>query len=407
MARKQPRQRQITMVAREFTKLGDLNLAKEVGWGKIPTYYYDFRRHRLPLTDDELDANFGPNIPVFTEDSTNPDRQTNAATGDGVNEPFAAMGVGIIAMGEGEAFAINGASVAAPAAEEQTPAIQQIMGATAECYCGAVDLTNAAETTRMATLWWGAPSWRFIEKFFQAYRLQVILGHRFQVVDESLFDVGMTPTPPEFIGASDSRIPTGPFIRATNDVMASKGLDTRFLPANFSSDGETSLCLPPPLAGVTYGHPRIIGLANRIYCFNSPILFLPGMRFEVEFYNNDDVAVFEALRNTVTANCTTADALFTETTELGGPCGINCTVPGGQINLGVVFKGFALWPSACVQYASEYLVPNSGMAALYHNNLGALTPWFHRADVSNDQLKMAAQNLGLPNYEQLKVAKGD
>lgn len=406
-------QRKLMAEARDFQRLGNIGDLEGMAWAKIPTYYYDFRRLCLPLTAAEVESNFGPNIPVFSLlNQPNPDRQTNIATGGGVNEAFVACAAGIIAMGEGEAFSIHGASLTAPAAQADTPAIPLGPAAVGgECYCGSVNLNGispADPAARLATFWWGAPTWRFIEKFFQAYRLQVILNARFQVVDESLFDVGMTPVPPEFVGASDSRIPSMPFIRATNDVMAEKALGTRFAPANIITDpDDTSACVPPPLAEVTYGHPRIIGLANRLYCFNQPLLFLPGMRFEVDFYNNDDVEVFKALQNSIQANCTTADENWTETVDANGACGINCTIPGGQISLGVVFKGFALWPSASVQYLSKYLVGGSVAQSLYLSGAGGggaaiqyLGGLLNSADLDPEIRKEAQGVLGrVPNMQ--------
>jgi hypothetical protein len=386
----------------DFQRLGRIGALEHMSWAKIPTYYYDFRRFNLPLTPAEVTNEFGRNIPVFNQtpgifDGT---RQSNTAGGSGVNEAFVALGAGVIAMGEGEGFAIHGVSVAAPEELADTPPIPaSTANLGGECYCGSADISGISDdTTRLATFWWGAPTWRFIEKFFQAYRLQVIINARFQIVDESLFDVGMTPVPPEFVGASDSRIPTMPFINATNQVMADKKIDQRFLPTNLIiGEDEASVCLPPPLAEVTYGHPRIIGLANRIYCFNQPILFIPGMRFEVEFFNVDDVSVFTALRNSIQVNCTTAGPEFGENLD-DGPvkCGINCTIPGGSVALGVVFKGFALWPQAAVEYLGHYLIPGSMQAAMYSESSQYLGGLLTNPDIDQKLRGHVAGVLGMP-----------
>lgn len=355
----------------EIGRVGDLEACRKMGWARIPTYYYDFTTHSLPFVDeDEFNSRFGPNIPVFVTDRAVANQQTNAAVGSGVNTIFLACAVGVVAIGEGEAFAIHGATVAAPDAENPSE-IPVIAGELDACedYCGVVRGTQP-ESQNAATLWWGGPTWRFIEKFFQAYRLQVKIQRRYLIVDESLLDVGMTPLPPEFIGAGDSRIPTMPFIRQVNDTLTEKDASFRFVTANTgleslsaSCGSSDSCCLPPPLAGVTYGHPRIIGLANRIYPLCQPILFLPGMRFDVLFESVRG-ACESALKATSIAAQQTPDAGFTSN-KIGFGCGTVYTIPGGCISLGVVMKGIELQPQAAVQYFGEYLTPGATLTQMY------------------------------------------
>jgi len=351
----------------EFGRLGDMDALKSYGWAKIPTYYYDFTTHSLPFTQAEFEARFMSNIKVFANGEPVANQQTNAEVGSGVNTIFLACAVGIVAIGEGEAFSVHGAMV--PTGDDS--AVPIVPGMTEGCdeYCGAV---RGNVINNKATLWWGGPTWRFIEKFFQAFRLSVLVQRRFEIVNESLLDIGMTPLPPEFVGASDSRIPTMPFIRAVNDVLASKEdpiIAERFVTANTgilagSCGSSDSCCLPPPLAGVTYGHPRIIGLANRIYPLCQPILFTPGMRFDVNFVRLGG-ACESALQNTSTINETTADGSFNDDAGVGADCGAITTVPGGCISLGVVMKGIELWPQAAVQFLNEYVVPGGAMGQMY------------------------------------------
>lgn len=325
-----------------------------IGWAKIPTYYYDVTQYRLPMTQAEFTSSFGGTIPVFNNDAPAPGNQSNAATGSGVNAPFLALGVGIVAIGEGEAFAVPGALIDRPAAAENTP-----------CFDGCVPTggLGADTTARNATLWWGGPTWRAITKIFQAYRLQVAINRRFLVVDESLSDVGMTPTPAEFVGAGDSLIPVMPSVRQTNDVMGEKAMGGIFIPQNQAG----TLCVGSPTANVTYGHPRIIGLANRIYCFNKALPILPGMRFDTNFVRvENDLAVggfLSSMQRDMVLDVETAvtpDALLNET--LASSCAgysSSFTVPGGTISFGLVFKGFELHPEACVDYVARYMMPDS------------------------------------------------
>jgi hypothetical protein len=340
-----------------------------IGWAKIPTYYYDVSQYRFPMTAAEFTSTFGGTIPVFNNEQPQAGNQSNAATGSGVNAPFLALGVGIVAIGEGEAFSVPGAMISRPAASQATPCFDGCIGA------GGMGADPAA---RNATLWWGGPTWRFIEKMFQAYRLRVAINRRFLVVDESLFDVGMTPTPPEFVGAGDSLIPAMPSIRQTNDVMSEKSISGVFIPQNQAG----TLCVGSPTANVTYGHPRIIGLANRIYCFNKALPILPGMRFDTNFVRvENDLAVGGFLssmqRDAVlsTESATTPDALLTE--DLSDGCAgysSTFTIPGGTVSFGLVFKGFELQPDACVDYVARYMMPDSIEMRMLQGNayLGSL-----------------------------------
>lgn len=358
---------------RDFQKLGSISALAGIDWAKIPTYYFDVSRFDFPLTDTEFNTRFGTTIPVFNVDGEpDPNRDSNAAVGSGVNEPFVALGTGVVAIGESEAFALHGASFVRGTATIATPATLVSGASSNESYTGVVDLQQSAAGGRHAVLWWGAPTWRFIEKFFEAYRLQITMGNRFEIVNESLLDVGMTPTPAEFVGTSDSRIATTPFIRQVNDVLREKSASQLFVPANNflitdNNENTTSHSLPPADSGVTYGHPRIIGLANRFYCFDTPILFLPGMRFAVSFQRAQNEDSFGALRRTSTVNAATYDNTLTGSIAgLANGAEIT-TIPGGSVTLGIVFKGFALHPKAVIEYLTKHVVKNTMTACMYEN----------------------------------------
>lgn len=375
--------------ARDFGRLSAIeDLPQNIQ--ELPTYYYDYRRFCLPLTAAELSSEFGANIKLFdVNETTDGSRQTNAETGTSVNEPFIACAAGIMAFGEGEAFSTYGVhGEASLVVDGSLPSLATVTPVEAGCYCGAVNVLTTNAPTAQATFWWGAPTWRFIEKFFQAYRLEIKINRRFQIVDESLLDIGMTPTPPKFIGASDSTIQPMPFIRAVNDTLTAKGITTRFFPPNNivgvipDNDVEDANLVTnpigPPLVGVTYGHPWIAGLSNRVFCFNSPILFIPGMRFDITFQNIENSSIYEALESTVTLACQTpmAEATGAITGEaLGDNAGAHCVVPGGCVSLGAVFKGAGLQPSACVEYMLNYFGIGSVQHQMYTevaNNVGIL-----------------------------------
>lgn len=366
-----------------FGRIGDIETISSVDWAKIPTYYYDFSRVELPLTAVEFNNEFGAKRSVFNLD-TEPDcnRQTNASVGSTVNEPFIAFGVGVIAIGEGMAFTVSGASFTRPAAAQVTPDLPMVPNGitAADGYEGVPNIGDTVAGTTQAKFNWGAPGWYFIEKFFQAYRLEILLNHRFLLVDESLMDIGMAPVPPDFIGASSSQIASMPYIRATNDVMAAKAINQVFIPANNFVDNQVAIAIPPSNSKVTYGHPRVIGLSDRIYSFRQPIVFVPGMRFEMMFRANEEDTCYRALQNAVTVSSVTPDAIYTDqvgTTDLSATM---TTIPGGTISLGLVLKGYALQPQACIDYLSGYVSENSMYEKMY--SMGDIGGFLRKYDVS-------------------------
>lgn len=339
----------------DFNKLGNVGLAMEASWAKIPTYYYDVRQHKFPLTPDEFNTEFGGGqINLFDSDESAEGHQTNATNAAGVNEPFLAMGVGIVAIGQGEAFTL-------PLTVHDRPA-------PGSCTPGESGCVSGSTTTRQGSLWWGSSTWHFLEALFQAYRLQISVNRRFLVVDESLFDIGMVPTPPEFVGAGDSLLPAMPFVRATNDVLKAKSTGKVMIPNNFAG----SSCVGATTVDATFGHPRIIGLGNRMFCFQNPIPILPGMRFDTKLVGVDGGSAFtDAMRRGSVfdyENPTTPDADLTEDVCNSTLFSSSFTVPGGVVSLGLVFKGYALQPQACLDYVANYTLSGAKMRDVVAGN---------------------------------------
>lgn len=336
---------------------------------KIPAYYHDVQQDRFPLTIAEFNGRYSGTMRVFDSTQPRPGNQTNSTSANGVNEPFCAVGVGVVAIGEGEAFSVPGALITRPAAPATTPCFDGCIPSEGISVAGGGSLDTAA---RNAVLWWGGPTWRFIEKMFQAYRLQVAVNKRFLMVDESLFDVGMVPVPPEFVGAGDSLIPVNPSVRQTNDVMHEKNIASIFIPQNQAG----TLCVGAPTANVTYGHPRIIGMANRIFCFNKPLCICPGMRWDTQFVRiENDLAVGGYLSSMQRDSVLAPDAAVTPDVDLLEGLTNTCsgfsssfTVPGGTVSIGLVFKGFALQPSAVIDYVSQYCMPGSVESRMLQGN---------------------------------------
>lgn len=323
-------------------------------WAKLPTYYYDLFRTQAPVPAAEFNSKFGGVVNLFDIGTQDESRQTNATTGRTVNEIFCAVGASIVAVGEGEAFSVPGASYnRSNLPERLVDGEAPIVDA-----CGN-DLSSPTVGTP-AVLQWGSPIWTAIEKMFLGYRFQMYTS-RFLLVDELLMDIGMSPSPPEFIGSGDMRVAGMPGVRDTNDVMSAKGIDLVFVPPTpRAATVEEDSCTGAPLVPAMKGHPRIVGLSNRVYCFNHPICFFPGMTFQANFVQTEQTLIEQA-RNSLGPRFDSADALFTSPRSV--------TIPGGTLHMGLVLKGFALQPQAALDYLTSYLPRLSGSwSELYAGN---------------------------------------
>lgn len=364
----------------EFQRFeGMVGQAQQTPLAKLRTYYYHVQQFQLPLTPSEFDVNFNATIPLFVQDVAQcPGTQTNATFAAGTNEPFVVLGVGVVAIGKGFGFALPGRMVTKGSAGECVPVVEG-------CPSG---------TARDAVLDYGGSGWRFIEAFFNAYRLKVAVWRRYLVLDESLFDVGMIPDAPEFVGAGHALISAMPYIREVNDILTTKLCSFRFLPQNHAG----TECLGAPTAEVIYGHNSIRGVGNHIFCLNQPIVYLPGMRFDVAFTRvENDCCFLPEMKRSAVLDCATPtlpDAGFNDTfcSSSGFPSVF--TVPGGCVSLGVVLTGYALTPAACLDYMIN-LVPGSVQAQMIAGTPYVADLW-HRAHQDPKMQRMLA---GVPDAE--------
>lgn len=316
---------------------GTVGQAAATPLAKLRAYYYFVEQLQFPLTPEEFSNKFSASIPLFVDNPQScPGRQTNASFAAGTNEPFVVLGVGVVAIGKGFGFSLPGRMVAAPTDGDCVPVVDGC----------------PAAGQRDAVLDYGGAHWRFIEALFNAYRLQMAVWRRYLVVDESLFDVGMVPDSPEYVGAGHALINAMPFVRETNEVLADKGCDLRFLPQNHAG----TECIGAPTAEVMYGHNAVRGVGNRIFCLNQPVVYLPGMRFDVQFTRVDnDCCFLPDMERASVLDCGTptlpaagyADEFCGVGT--GGFPGVY-NVPGGCLSFGVVLTGYALTPAACLDY---------------------------------------------------------
>jgi hypothetical protein len=328
-------------------------------------FYHYAMQVQLPMTDAEFDTLFVKSMRLFlanVQQQTCPGIQTNVDIGAGFNEPFLLLGVGVLAMGEDLSFCQEGTLIS----DATNEAI--IAGSVAPVTTGCAPVPanpDFAETP--AKIWYGGPTWRLINKFFQLKRFVLRVG-RCEIINESLFELGMLYTPPQFLGAGDSCVPTMPFIRETNDTLNAKTLGSKFVPANTTVNAEGGSVSCAPNAPVTYGHPVIHNLANRIFCLPQPLLITPYTRVDIEFQTVDnDCCLIPAARAAAQLRCETPVEDWPLLTDAGGPAQV-CTVPGGCMTLGIILKGYVCLPQAVADYLMNYLTCGSAYETLYRDS---------------------------------------
>lgn len=381
----------IEVAAHEITRIGQIEEALIGGWAKVPVYYQYVLQLQLPLTEAEFDRVFTRTLRLFItqQDQSCPGIITTTELSSGFEEPFLLLGIGVYAIGEDLSFEQGGALV--PLEEGATPGSLEH-----PLLVDGVAPPQIAGGLIPARLWYGGATWRLIDKFFQSKRFKMRVG-RCEIVDEALTDLGIVNAVPVFAGASSSTVPTMPFVRETNDVMSARGMGFKFAPTNTRLIGPTAVTIGPdggpmwapwlgpdfdgfgtpggfngfvteaPNAPVTYGHPDIRNLAQRIYCLPQPLLVTPFVRVDLEFETVDsDCCLLPAARK---AALVTTEAAYEEQPENlpGGGTTVVSTIPGGCLQIGIVLKGYVCTPRAVADYLINYMC-DAGWEAAYFDN---------------------------------------
>jgi hypothetical protein len=359
----------------------DIEKALRADMAKIPVNLYEQTEHVLPLTQEGAEAAFGCTIRFFGNgaDDSSAGQSTNIVQAGTVSEPTLVMGVGLIATGECMQTALSGASVSPIAGD--TPCIGGCIGP---------DSVPGDPAARPASWEWGGPTWRAICALFQAYRLQFIISNRFLVFDELAGDVGMVTSNAVFQGfAGDIQVPAQHFIRKTNDKLAINGDSRRFSPQNTAG----SECFPPPMGGVAFGHPRVMGVANRFFCLNRPILLLPGVPINVKLVGvENDISFHSSIIEEVTVLDETVDEAFNENLACGASgFGNVVKFPGGTLTLGVVLKGWALTPACCYDFMANWCGGANGVWPSIYGGANYLAGLIN----SNAVIAMVGSKLGM------------
>jgi hypothetical protein len=326
----------------------------------------------LPVTDAQLDAFFGRlenglfKINLGGDDC--PGITTNAALLTTI-APTIICGMCIVAVGEGLNFCQSGVLVECP--DGPPVATPPVMGAG----CDGQAIPQGDQLG--AIMQYGGVTWQFIEAFFRAYSIQILLNDECLLVDLPVNEIGMCEIAPSFKGAGDSCVSTMPFIRETNQHARSNGLDCQFLPVNTiltaGPDGvPTSICAPPPSAAATWGHTMFQGRHPRMFRFPKPLILVPavanlGIEFSAwgsneAFKNQMRAAVVPGTKALGATECGPIgpSACFTN-----DPCAGAGHWPGGKVTIGVRLMGFRVSYSFCLDLFNRLITERSPLAAIY------------------------------------------
>jgi hypothetical protein len=388
MAIKNPQRRNLRAFPQDMSMLGQgitLDTLNQIPLNLFPQVVVWEETLCFPITDSQLDAFinrlqaglFKINIP---QDDC-PGITTTASLLTTI-QPTIICGICIVATGEGFNFCQPGVLVDCP--DGDTPvAPPAVVG---NCDNSSVFPQDGQLS---AVMQYGGPTWQFIEAFFRAFSLQVLLNDECLIIDLPVNEIGMCEIAPRFEGAGDSCISTMPYIRETNQHALANGLDCQFLPPNTivstGCDGVcTSICAPPPHAGVTYGHTSFQGRHPKMLRFPKPILLVPaisnlGLEFSPwgnnqAFVNQMHMAAVPGTSKLGASECgpISPSSCFTNTSPVGGgDCGPGVGHwPGGKVTIGVRLMGFRVSYAFCLNYFTALAAAGWPGLSVY-----AGTPW--------------------------------
>lgn len=339
------RNEKLTLTANEFKRLETLGDPSGVGQANpalklLTANLYRQQVVSLPLTQADFDDLFPCNKSVFA--NTQPSVLTNVADDATIDCSFLCTGVGLLVSLPSKSYTVPGIMVPIPdPADATTPT---------PCNSGCTTAANQ----RNAALAFGYSARMLIEAFMASTRVQMYLCRRFQVFDEAARDMGLVTTLAEFQGAGSSLIDPMPDIAKVNDTLAARGCTMQFIPQNAVDGANGSECLGAPTAAVSYGSTRMLGVAQKFYRLNTPVLYTQGMKLDFRFTCEEGG---ECYRDEMQANsvidCTTPtkpSALFAETLACGVGSAAVYHVPGGCFSIGLVLAGYDITDAAVLQY---------------------------------------------------------
>jgi hypothetical protein len=387
MAKQQQSREKITLLANEFRKLDSLknSLGQEPNPALklLTANLYRQQVVNLPLTQADFDDIFPCNKSVFS--NTQPTTVTNIADDATIDCSFLLTGVGLLVSLPSRSYTIPGITVPS-VTDSSTPT---------PCNPGCTTTSGQHNAAYV----YGAPARMAIEAFMASTRVQMYLCRRFQVFDEAARDMGLVTTLAEFQGAGSSLWAPMKDIAKTNDKLAAQACGLQFIPQNAVSGANGSECLGAPTAAVAYGSTRMLGVAQKFYRLNTPVLYTQGMKLDFRFTCEDGAECFrdEMQQNTV-LDCVTPtkpSALFADTLACGvGSAGV-FEIPAGCFSIGLVLAGYDITDAAVLQYYGG-LDPSSpvGQALRASGSGGQIMGILAAKPELRNQLG------GLPNIEQ-------
>lgn len=386
---KQQRNEKITLGAGDFRKLD--NLLSQDGGAANPALklltanLYQQQIISLPLGQADFDELFPCNKSVFAQ--TQSGVITNIADDATIDCSFLLTGVGILVTVPSKNYTLPGIMVPKGTGVEDTP-------------CNPGCTTSSGQYN--AALAYGYPARVAVENFMAGYRVQMYLCRRFQVFDEAARDMGLVTTLAEFQGTGSSLISAMPDVAKTNDTLIARGCNLQFLPQNAVSGATGSECFGAPTANVAWGATRMLGVMQKFYRLNSPVLYTQGMKLDFRFICEEGDTCFhdEMQRNLVIDwdNPTKPSSTFAAALACGVGSSAVFTVPGGCFSIGLVLAGYDITDSAVMQYYGG-LDPNSPLGQAYRASGGVVGQHIMSILASNPRLR---EGLGSNVQEFLK-----
>lgn len=373
------KRRPLRVLPQDFSMLGanigvsDLN---NMALATIPNVVESTITLCPPLSNAQMDAFFDfVENNVFSPQAAQDDCPGIYTTTQALQvvSPTLICGMCIVATAEGQNFCQSGVLVDCPegGVAEAPPAV---VGS--GCDGGA--LASAGQTP--AVMNWGGPGWSFIEAFFRAYDVQVLLNDECLILDVPASDVGMCEIAPTFFGAGDSCLGTMPYIREANQSARHNSLECQFLPVNTLVTTDcagvcASIDAPPPQAAVTWGHTMFTGRQPKLWRFTKPLLLFPAFsQAAVSFDPHGGNQAFkDQMRAALVASSNKLGAVdcgainpsecFTGASPTGG-VGIGAAHwPAGKVTIGIRLLGFRVSYSFCVDFF--YQMVTQGWPGLY------------------------------------------
>ena len=341
----------------------DLDAALQCDLVKVPKVVFAIREYALPLTADQLDADFSDEINFFSDNSSNKRLGVSGNTlfTNAVELPFLARCISVYFAVEPFAFAISGAShvVVDP---QTTPAFDGIVRSTP------VAGTGMLATDRPAALEWGYPTWRAAHAFMQAYRMQLLLGGKLELFNELAADVGCLDSHSPWEGFSSGLIASDQYVRIVNDrytgSVADGGLagDRLFLPPTVQDASPLGALthdyfgVPAGLAPAAWGGPCMDGLFGGCYPTRG-LFYVPGMPINIKFIRDGgDTLYHESLLHELGSQVTaqTFASSLTEALTTGNGWGSRALFKGGTFRVGIAMRGFELTPRAALLWYARF-----------------------------------------------------